>query len=63
MHCGEVSNPEEVFDMLMFKAERIGHGICIHPNYGGNESTWNLICNYQIPVGKLFITKKIFYIA
>ncbi|XP_032511838.1 adenosine deaminase-like protein [Danaus plexippus] len=50
LHCGEVSNPEEVFDMLMFKAERIGHGICIHPNYGGNESTWNLICNYQIPV-------------
>ncbi|XP_068627981.1 adenosine deaminase-like protein [Battus philenor] len=50
LHCGEISNPEEILQMLQFKPDRIGHGICIHPKFGGTEDTWNLLCESGIPV-------------
>ncbi|XP_041972711.1 adenosine deaminase-like protein isoform X2 [Aricia agestis] len=50
LHCGEISNPNEVMDMLNFKPDRIGHGVCIHPLYGGNDVTWQLLCKSAIPV-------------
>ncbi|XP_004927971.1 adenosine deaminase-like protein [Bombyx mori] len=50
LHCGEVCNPEEVLEMLNFKPERIGHGVCIHPKYGGTEETWIALCQSKIPV-------------
>ncbi|XP_075972675.1 adenosine deaminase-like protein [Anticarsia gemmatalis] len=50
LHCGEVCNPQEVMDMLKFKPDRIGHGICIHPNYGGTDETWAKLCELKIPV-------------
>lgn len=52
LHCGEVCNPPEVMKMLLFKPERIGHGICIHPKFGGSDDTWSLLCDLRIPVGK-----------
>lgn len=39
--------------MLKFKPDRLGHGICIHPKYGGTEETWSTLCELKIPVGKL----------
>ncbi|XP_047545810.1 adenosine deaminase-like protein [Vanessa atalanta] len=50
LHCGEICNPQEVIEMLKFKPERIGHAVCIHPLYGGNDETWQLLCKSQIPV-------------
>lgn len=42
-------------EMLNFKPERIGHGVCIHPLFGGTKISWELLCKSQIPVGKPFI--------
>ncbi|CAG4940242.1 unnamed protein product [Colias eurytheme] len=50
LHCGEVCNPTEVLEMLQFKPDRIGHGVCIHPDFGGTEETWQALCKSQIPV-------------
>uniref|UniRef100_A0A2A4JSQ8 Adenosine deaminase domain-containing protein n=1 Tax=Heliothis virescens TaxID=7102 RepID=A0A2A4JSQ8_HELVI len=50
LHCGEVCNPEEVMEMLKFNPNRIGHGICIHPKYGGTKETWSTLCKLKIPV-------------
>ncbi|XP_045534029.1 adenosine deaminase-like protein, partial [Papilio machaon] len=50
LHCGEISNPEEIIQMLQFKPDRIGHGTCIHPNYGGTDETWKALCTLKIPV-------------
>ncbi|XP_045763621.1 adenosine deaminase-like protein [Maniola jurtina] len=50
LHCGEICNPKEVIEMLNFKPERIGHGVCIHPQFGGNDETWELLCKSQMPV-------------
>ncbi|CAH2091744.1 unnamed protein product [Euphydryas editha] len=50
LHCGEIPNPQEVTEMLKFRPDRIGHGVCIHPNHGGNEEIWQLLCKSQIPV-------------
>ncbi|KAJ8726830.1 hypothetical protein PYW08_015227 [Mythimna loreyi] len=50
LHCGEVCNPEEILEMLKFKPDRLGHGTCIHPNYGGTEETWSTLCELKIPV-------------
>lgn len=50
LHCGEVCNPQEVLEMLKFKPDRIGHGICIHPKYGGSDETWAKLCELKIPV-------------
>ncbi|KOB66875.1 Adenosine deaminase-like protein [Operophtera brumata] len=50
LHCGEVCNPEEVLQMLKYKPDRIGHGVCIHPQYGGTDETWSLLCQMKIPV-------------
>lgn len=37
--------------MLQFKPDRIGHGTCIHPNFGGTKQTWEALCTLKIPVG------------
>ncbi|CAB3229187.1 unnamed protein product [Arctia plantaginis] len=50
LHCGEVCNPQEVLDMLNFKPDRIGHGTCIHPRFGGTDETWTKLCELKIPV-------------
>ncbi|CAK1551621.1 unnamed protein product [Leptosia nina] len=50
LHCGEVCNPQEVMEMIQFKPDRIGHGVCIHPDFGGTEETWQALCKSQIPV-------------
>ncbi|XP_047519254.1 adenosine deaminase-like protein [Pieris napi] len=50
LHCGEVCNPKEVLEMLKFRPDRIGHGVCIHPNFGGTQETWDALCKFQIPV-------------
>ncbi|XP_023951072.2 adenosine deaminase-like protein isoform X2 [Bicyclus anynana] len=50
LHCGEICNQQEVIEMLNFKPDRIGHGVCIHPLFGGNDATWELLCKSQIPV-------------
>ncbi|XP_053599684.1 adenosine deaminase-like protein isoform X2 [Plodia interpunctella] len=50
LHCGEVRNPKEVLDMINFKPERLGHGVCIHPKFGGTQETWQALCNSLIPV-------------
>lgn len=50
LHCGEVCNPAEVMEMLKFKPDRLGHGTCIHPKYGGTEETWATLCQLKIPV-------------
>ncbi|XP_013147045.1 PREDICTED: adenosine deaminase-like protein [Papilio polytes] len=36
--------------MLQFKPDRIGHGTCIHPNFGGTKQTWEALCTSKIPV-------------
>lgn len=51
LHCGEVKNNYEVLNMLNFKPDRIGHGTCIHFNYGGSTKTWDLYKSLEIPVG------------
>ncbi|CAG9133959.1 unnamed protein product [Plutella xylostella] len=50
LHCGEVCNPDEVQEMLDFNPNRIGHGTCILPRLGGNDSTWNTLCIKKTPV-------------
>ncbi|VVC99721.1 unnamed protein product [Leptidea sinapis] len=50
LHCAEICNPEEVLEMIQFGPERIGHGVCIHPNYGGSNETWQSFCKANIPV-------------
>ncbi|CAH0717371.1 unnamed protein product, partial [Brenthis ino] len=50
LHCGEICNSQEVLEMLTFRPDRIGHGVCIHQRYGGNDTTWELLCKLQIPV-------------
>lgn len=44
--------------MLKFKPDRIGHGVCIHTNFGGNEQMWNELRSSKIPVGKLNLFPK-----
>lgn len=51
LHCAEVKNDEEVRDILQLKPERIGHGTCIHPNFGGSKDLWEQYCKIKIPVG------------
>ncbi|XP_030037615.2 adenosine deaminase-like protein [Manduca sexta] len=50
LHCGEVCNPKEVLEMIMYKPDRIGHGTCIHPKYGGTDEAWKKLCELKIPV-------------
>ncbi|CAH2063630.1 unnamed protein product, partial [Iphiclides podalirius] len=50
LHCGEIRNPEEILQMLNFKPDRIGHGTCIHPKFGGTDETWEVLCKSGIPV-------------
>ncbi|XP_047117046.1 adenosine deaminase-like protein [Schistocerca piceifrons] len=50
LHCAEVPNVDEVEKILKFKPHRIGHGTCIHPNFGGSEKLWNMLSKSGIPV-------------
>ncbi|CAG4964957.1 unnamed protein product, partial [Parnassius apollo] len=50
LHCGEISNPEEILQMIQFKPDRIGHGTCIHPKFGGTDDAWEALCKSGIPV-------------
>ncbi|XP_013190095.2 adenosine deaminase-like protein [Amyelois transitella] len=50
LHCGEICNPGEILEMINFKPDRLGHGICIHPKSGGTEETWQALCRSLIPV-------------
>lgn len=51
LHCAEIRNPVEILQMLHFKPDRIGHGTCIHPKFGGTDDTWETLCKSGIPVG------------
>ncbi|KAI5059082.1 hypothetical protein GOP47_0025401 [Adiantum capillus-veneris] len=44
LHCGEVPNPTEVQNMLLFQPERIGHACCLE------ESEWTSLLHSSIPV-------------
>ncbi|KAL4710332.1 hypothetical protein ACJJTC_011148 [Scirpophaga incertulas] len=50
LHCGEICNVEEILEMIEFNPDRIGHGTCIHPDYGGTAETWSALCESKIPV-------------
>ncbi|KAF5297888.1 hypothetical protein FQA39_LY11873 [Lamprigera yunnana] len=50
LHCAEVVNNEEVYQMLKFKPDRIGHGTFINPRYGGCNKNWQLYCSNKIPL-------------
>ncbi|GJQ78504.1 putative deaminase [Trypoxylus dichotomus] len=50
IHGGEIKNDEEVEEIFKLKPERIGHGTCIHPNFGGSEALWNLYKQIKIPI-------------
>ncbi|KAJ8924489.1 hypothetical protein NQ315_007286 [Exocentrus adspersus] len=50
IHCGEVKNDGEVTDILGFKPDRIGHGNFVHPDYGGCQENWELLCEKRVPV-------------
>lgn len=52
LHCAEVSNENEVKQMLEFKPDRLGHGSCIHPTQGGTTELWELYRALKIPLGK-----------
>ncbi|CAH0552152.1 unnamed protein product [Brassicogethes aeneus] len=49
IHCGEVKNNAEVKDILKIQPDRIGHGTCIHPGYGGSQDIWDLYKKLKIP--------------
>lgn len=49
-------NEEEVDAILRFKPDRLGHGTCIHPVFGGSEKLYDLLLQSQIPVGKFILT-------
>lgn len=51
LHCAEVKNDEEVKEIFNLEPDQIGHGTCIHPNFGGSEELWELYCKKRIPVG------------
>lgn len=46
-------NPKEILEMFKFAPDRIGHGTCIHPRFGGTDETWALLLKTKIPVGKM----------
>nr|XP_022908233.1 adenosine deaminase-like protein [Onthophagus taurus] len=50
LHCAEVANSDEVMEMFEFKPDRIGHGTCIHGDFGGNEMLWWKFQDLRIPV-------------
>ncbi|KAJ1521909.1 hypothetical protein ONE63_002245 [Megalurothrips usitatus] len=50
LHCAEVPNEKEVEAIIRFKADRIGHGTCIHPQYGGSEKLWTLLLESKVPI-------------
>lgn len=51
LHCGEVSNENEVVQMLHFEPDRLGHGTFLHPKYGGSENIWKIYEAQKIPLG------------
>ncbi|KAL2712210.1 adenosine deaminase-like protein [Vespula squamosa] len=50
IHCAEIPNRADTWDVLKFRPDRIGHGTCIHPNLGGTVSTFDYLRKSRIPV-------------
>ncbi|KAK3926959.1 Adenosine deaminase-like protein [Frankliniella fusca] len=50
LHCAEIPNENEVEEMLKFNADRLGHGTCVHPSYGGSEKLWRLLLDSKTPL-------------
>jgi adenosine deaminase len=53
VHLAEVPNVEEVANFLSeFRPHRVGHGSCIHPDFGGDDQLWKTFVSMQptIPV-------------
>ncbi|XP_066996474.2 adenosine deaminase-like protein [Anabrus simplex] len=50
VHCAEIPNQEEVMKILQLKPERLGHATCIHPEFGGSETLWIKLLQWEIPV-------------
>ncbi|KAF4526768.1 hypothetical protein B566_EDAN012306 [Ephemera danica] len=58
IHCGEVTNEEEVMVILKFGPDRLGHATCVHPSLGGSETQWNALLKSNIPL-ELCLTSNI----
>ena len=52
VHLAEVPNVEEIsaFFAADFRPDRIGHGSCIHPDFGGDESLWKTFLKFAPPI-------------
>lgn len=52
VHLAEVPNVAEVTDFLNSKIRphRIGHGSCIHHDFGGDQSLWDLFSKMEPPI-------------
>ncbi|KAF7379573.1 adenosine deaminase-like protein [Vespula maculifrons] len=58
IHCAEIPNRADTWDVLKFRPDRLGHGTCIHPNLGGTVATFDYLRKSQIPV-ELCLTSNI----
>lgn len=43
---------EESRVLLELIPDRIGHGTCIHPEYGGTKDLVNIVKEHSIPIGE-----------
>lgn len=50
IHCAEVKNNEEVKKILDFGPDRLGHAVCLHPDYEGSQENWDLYLQKKIPI-------------
>ena len=52
VHLAEVPNVEEVsaFFAADFRPHRVGHGSCIHPDFGGDETLWTDFLAFVPPI-------------
>ena len=52
VHLAEVPNVEEIsaFFAADFRPDRIGHGSCIHPDFGGDEGLWKTFLKFAPPI-------------
>lgn len=48
----KVPDLEESRVLLNVIPDRIGHGTCIHPEYGGAEDLVNIVEEHSIPIGE-----------
>jgi len=55
-HLPEVINLEETDRLLEFDGiGRLGHGLFIHPSFGGTEDQWELVKAKRIPIGSVTV--------